>query len=113
LGAGMDASRGKQAEIEPTKRSPADYDLVVIGTPIWAWSPTPAIRTYIAKNDLSGKKVALFFTQDSDKPAAIEKTKALLPNADIVGELTVVRVLANKGDAEKKIADWCSTLKTT
>jgi len=59
LSAGRDATGGKETEIDPTKRTPTDYDLIIIGQPVWAGNPTPAIRTYLKKNDLSGKKVAL------------------------------------------------------
>ena len=65
INGGKDASRKSLTEIAPTQKAPVDYDLVVLGTPIWAWAPTPAIRTYISKNSLAGKKVALFYTFDS------------------------------------------------
>ncbi len=108
---GKDASRQSLTEIAPTKKAPADYDLVVIGTPIWAWSPTPAIRTYISQNNLSGKKVALFYTFDNDLKQAAEKTKALLTNAAIVSELPLASPSADREETEKKIAEWCSALK--
>ena len=76
MSAGRDASGGKQTEIAPTTKNPKDYDFIVIGTPVWAWNPSAAIRTYLSKNDLSGKKVALFFTLDNNLRQAIEKTKA-------------------------------------
>ena len=111
LPAGRDAMRGKETEIAQTKRTPADYDFIIIGQPVWAGSPTPAIRTYMNKNDLSGKKVALFFSDSSDQ--AVEKTKALMLNSTFVGELALpAKALENKGEAKKKIAEWCNTLKT-
>ena len=88
LSAGRDAMRGKETEIAQTKRTPTDYDLIIIAQPVWAGSPTPAIRTYLNKNDLSGKKVALFFS-DSNLGQAVEKTKALMPNSTFVGELAL------------------------
>jgi flavodoxin len=111
MSCGRDATRGKETEIAPTKRNPADYDLIVIAQPVWAWSPTPAIRTYVNKNDLSGKKVALFFG-GSNLRQAVEKTKALMPNSTFVGELAINEPLKNKEEAEKKIAEWSNTLKT-
>lgn len=111
IGAGRDSMGEKLAEIAPTKRAPADYDLVVLGTPIWAWRPTPAIRTYVKQNDLSGKKVALFFTSDGNPKQAVEKTKALLPNSTCIGDLVLPKAMANKEDTLKKIADWCTNLK--
>jgi flavodoxin len=111
VGAGKDASQENLAEIAPTKLSPADYDLIVVGTPIWAWRPTPAIRTYIKQNDLSGKKVALFFTLDNAPKEAVERTKALLPNSKVVGELLLVKSLSNKEETKNKITAWCQKLK--
>jgi flavodoxin len=108
--AGKDAARKSLTEIEATKKAPIDYDLIVIGTPIWAWSPTPAVRTYIKQHSLSGKKVALFYTSDGDIRQAAQKTKELLQDATVVGDLWLVAPLANKEDAQKKIADWCKTL---
>jgi flavodoxin len=113
VSAGRDGMQGRETQIEPTKLVPADYDIVVVGTPVWAWSPCAAIRTWMGKNDLARKKVALFFTMDSNLKQAIEKTKALAPNAVFVGELTIAEALKDKGVTSKKIADWCGTLKAT
>jgi flavodoxin len=110
ISAGRDAMRAKETEIAQTKRTPTNYDLIIIGQPIWAGSPTPAIRTYLNKNDLSGKKVTLFFS-DTNLGQAVEKTKALMPNSTFVGELALPKPLENKEETKKKIAEWCNTLK--
>jgi menaquinone-dependent protoporphyrinogen IX oxidase len=44
---------------EPEKDS-ASYDLVVVGTPIWAGAVAPAIRTYLSQNKERLKRVASF-----------------------------------------------------
>ncbi len=109
---GRDAMQGKETQIAETKRTATDYDLVIIGQPVWAGSPTPAIRSYLNKNDLSGKKVALFFS-DSGLGQAVEKTKALMPNSIFVGELALsAKGFDNKEETKNKIAEWCNTLKT-
>jgi flavodoxin len=108
---GKDASQKKLTKIAPINRSPSDYDLVVVGTPIWAWAPTPAFRTYLSQNSLVGKKVAVFYTFDSDPKQASEKIHEILPNVAIVGELPLKDPAKNKEETEKKIAEWCSTLK--
>ncbi|MGD6810071.1 MAG: flavodoxin family protein [Candidatus Bathyarchaeia archaeon] len=108
--AGKDASRKSLTEIASLTKAPAAYDLIVIGTPIWAWSPTPAVRTYIKQNSLSGKMVALFYTSDGDIRQADQKTKELLQDATVVSTLWLVSPLSNKEESQKKIADWCKTL---
>ena len=112
LSAGRDAMGAKETGIAQTKRTPTDYDLIIIGQPVWAGNPTPAIRTYLNKNDLSGKKVALFLS-DINLGQAVEKTKALMPNSTLVSKLVLsAKELENKEETKKKIAEWCNTLKT-
>jgi flavodoxin len=110
LSGGKDARQGKETQIAPIKKSPADYDLIIVGTPIWAARPTPAITTYLKKNNLSGKKVALFFTQGGKKPQGIEQIKALMSNSENIAELTLVSPLKSKEESEKQIIEWCKTL---
>lgn len=62
LVAAKDAMMKYETEIETPKYDPADYDLVIIGTPVWAWTMTPAVRTYITKNKDKFKNVVFFTT---------------------------------------------------
>ena len=111
LPAGRDALQRKETEIAQTSKNPTNYDLIIIAQPVWAGSPTPAIRTYLNRNDLSGKKVALFIS-DSNLGKAIEKNKALMPNSTFVGELVLsAKAFENKEEVKKKIVEWCNTLK--
>jgi flavodoxin len=110
LSGGFDARREKGTEISVTTKDPGIYDLIIVGSPLWAGRATPAITTYLRKNDLSSKKVAIFFVQGDKKPAGVEQIKALMPNSECVGELCVVNALRNKEESEKQISDWCKTL---
>lgn len=62
LGAGRDASKKAKTIIGPLQYDPSGYDLVILGTPVWAWNMTPAIRTYILQNRGKFRKVAFFCT---------------------------------------------------
>jgi len=109
MSCGRDAMTKKETEIAETKRNPTDYDLIVLVQPVWAFSPTPAIRTYVNKNDMSGKKVALFFGGTKLRDA-VEKTKTLMPNSTFAGDLAVEEPLENKEEAKNTIVEWCKTL---
>lgn len=42
------------------------YDLIILGSPVWAFAPVPAMNTYLSKvNGLHGKKVAVLLTSGS------------------------------------------------
>lgn len=112
MSCGRDAMKGSETEIAQTNKNPADYDFIVIAQPVWAWSPTPAIRTYMNRNDLSGKKVVLFYSGDN-LGQDLEKTKALMPNSTLVGQLALnEKIFRDKEETKKKIVEWCNTLKT-
>jgi len=57
------ARKGEQDEIEQTEIDVSGYDLVVIGTPVWAFRPTPAINAAVsALSGCEGKKAVVFET---------------------------------------------------
>lgn len=60
-----EVNSGFMPEIEPLEYSPADYDVIVIGTPTWWYTMAPAVKTFIAENDFSGKTVVVLSTNGS------------------------------------------------
>jgi len=62
LSAGKDAKAKKLTKLTDIKRDPALYDLVILGTPIWAGTLSSAARTYVANNKSKFKRVAFFCT---------------------------------------------------
>ena len=59
---GKDAMSGVKPELKPYAFDADAYDTVVIATPLWAWTYAPAIGTFLAENDVKGKKLALMVT---------------------------------------------------
>lgn len=57
-----DAFLKKTTWLKPTKKDPKKYDLVLIGTPVWAFTMTPAVRTYIRMYRRDFNNVAFFCT---------------------------------------------------
>jgi len=63
LKAGKDAMKKVETDISISDKDPSRYDCVIIGTPVWAFTMAPAIRTYINQNKDRFKKVAFFCTE--------------------------------------------------
>jgi flavodoxin len=56
----------KKARIASTEWELSGYDLICLGTPVWAFGPSPAINTYLEKcSGLEGKSVLIFTTYGS------------------------------------------------
>ncbi len=62
LKSGYDSLFRRLTRIESPTEYPSDYDLVLIGTPVWTGALTPAIRTYLSQFGRSSKNVAYFCT---------------------------------------------------
>jgi flavodoxin len=106
-----DATRGKETEIEQTKYSPSNYDLIILGSPVWNKRIPPAMRTYLNKNDLSKNKIAFFNTNDSDENQnTFSVMRELAKNQNPVAELVVSKVQKDKKESEKKIENWCTQI---
>ena len=106
------AIREKLTEIEQTKTIDG-YDLVIVGSPVWAGKITPASRTFLVKNDLSGKQVAFFVTVGSDKPEKVlSNIKELVKPIEPLSELAILNNLEDKEDATEKISAWCEKIKS-
>jgi flavodoxin len=63
LCSGWQAFSGATPAIRRATKNPADYDLVVIGTPVWNWSLAAPVRTYALRHARQFKRVAFFCTE--------------------------------------------------
>ena len=68
---GKDASLKKLTKINELKKDVSKYDLVIIGSPTWAGSVTPAIRTFIHKCKSNLKKVAFYSVRAGPNPGNV------------------------------------------
>lgn len=62
-----EAATGKRAELQAgINTDVSSYDIVFIGSPVWAFKPTPAVNTFLDKsNGFHGKKVVVLLTSGS------------------------------------------------
>lgn len=111
---GRDASKESLTEIAPLINDPSKYDLIIIGTPVWAWNMAPAVRTYITANKAAFKEVAFFTTSGGTKPAKIVQKmeslaglKAKTYTGFFAGELKE----SKRAVYDKKLSDLIGSLK--
>jgi hypothetical protein len=71
LRAALDSVRERPALLVDVGRRAADYDLTIVGTPIWAGKITPAVRTYLEKIRGTARRVAFFTTSGSTDIARV------------------------------------------
>lgn len=71
IGGAISAVRNSSTPIEYDVKDLSKYDIVYLGSPVWASKPAPAIREYIEQNDFSDVNVITFVTMmaSGEKPA--------------------------------------------
>ena len=110
---GACAVMGETPALEPYEFNAEDYDYIIFGTPVWASSFTPPIRTFLKENKekLNGKKFAAYVCYlggGGDK--ALAKLKKQL-GAEFEAELILIDP-KNKQTEEnvKLIDDFCEKI---
>ncbi|MFA9376154.1 MAG: flavodoxin family protein [Lachnotalea sp.] len=93
----------------------SEYDVIILGTPIWAGSFAPPIQTFITANDLGNKKIALFACHGgggADK--CFNKIKNELPSNKIVALLDLANPMKKEQpENEAKIKDFCDAIRNS
>ncbi|MBA4687461.1 MAG: NAD(P)H-dependent oxidoreductase [Candidatus Galacturonibacter soehngenii] len=99
----------EKPKLESYQFNKEDYDVIVIGTPVWASSYTPPIKTFLSENDLSGKSVAFFACQSgNDASKCFEKLKNELKNCQVAATLALVNPAKKKTNEDQlQIDTFC------
>ncbi len=92
---GFDASANRVCEINKVTKNPKDYDLVIIGTPVWAATMATPIYSYLKEYSNQIKNLASFCTCSS---SGYEKT--LKKIAKITGKTPIATMYLTKNEIE-------------
>lgn len=104
---GRQVFKKEKPELLPFDKRPEDYDLIFIGTPVWAFNYAPALATFFSKVRLTGKKIALFCCAGGFRGNTLENMKDKLVGNQIVGEIDFVEPLKhNKVLNAEKARRW-------
>ena len=97
--------------LQPLEKNPAGYDVLFLGTPVWFYTFTPALRTFFSEVKLQGKKIALFCAHGGSKRKTLENMKKALPGNEFIGQIDFQEPLTNNPEAcAKQAADWAREL---
>jgi flavodoxin len=85
LKSGSGNSKREVAEINDTQYDPAEYDLVILASPIWAGTVSSPMRSYMMENRSKLERTAIFLTNDSGSvEAAFSEIYELLNTKPLV-----------------------------
>lgn len=98
----------------PLKHDSKAYDLIVIGTPVWSYTVTSPIRTFLEEYHFNDKKIALFCCHGGNHGKTLDDMRNALNGNEIIGAADFYDPLKHDTDENRqKAAAWANTLKET
>lgn len=98
-------------KLQPIKNDPSKYDLVIIGTPVWAGHVSTPVRTYIADNKDKLKKVSFLVTENARGDEATIKDMEELSGKTAPDTLIVKTKEIKSGEYQDKIKKFAGSIK--
>jgi flavodoxin len=98
---------GKSSKIT-YKKNPKNYDLIILGGPIWAWHLIPPIRAYLEQNKKNIKKLAFFVTFAGSEGSSFDDVKKY---KEITASMMITDKKIKNGNYKKELNAFCSKLK--
>lgn len=95
------------------KNGPEEYELVIIGTPIWCWNISSPIRSYLETQRDHFKRVAFFCTYGGSGQNKVLREMAALAGKPAVATMGVSDNEINQGAHHDKISSFISRLGGT
>lgn len=97
-------------EIRPGKLHPGDFDLVILGTPVWAGHLSSPMRAYVAAHKGELKQVALFCTLGGSGAANVLAEMAALCERKPVATLAVTDADIKSGRYGSALEDFTAAV---
>lgn len=110
---GRQAVTKKKPDLLPFDKNPEEYDMIIIGTPVWASTMTPAVRSFLSNSKFAGKKIGLFCCCRSNQGKAITHMNELLDENDILGTIDSREPIKGVLDKKDLICKWAQGLLET
>jgi len=100
-----------QAGIDQTTKDPSSYDVVIVGTPVWSYTMSTPVRTYLAKNKGKFKSVAFFCTYGGTGGERALKSMESFCGKTAVGMLDIVEKELRSGEYVEKVKRFATKLQ--
>ncbi|HCU70596.1 MAG TPA: hypothetical protein DIC35_02435 [Candidatus Moranbacteria bacterium] len=107
---GRDATLRKLTVLEKSEKNLQDYDLAIIGTPIWSWNMSVPVRTYLHDHKGEFPEVAFFCTMGGSGDERAFREMGEIIGKQPVATLTLKTVEVVKNLAGERIDEFVGEL---
>ena len=100
---------GKPCPNRPLADNVADFDLIFIGTPVWAFRMSPPVRRFLAETDWTDRTVALYAMHGGGPGKTLRAMRELIESRGgrVVSAADFLDLREKNADATRaKAAEW-------
>lgn len=103
---------GFKPELKNSVTDISSYDFIFIGSPVWWYSVTPPVMSFLSQYNLEGKTVIPFCTCGNIEGDFFTQFKDAIPDAEVLEGLTVTEAdFVDEEELDKKIQTWLDELQ--
>ena len=106
-----EVNAGFEPELKPLACDPADYDAVILGTPVWWYTFAPAVKTVLSAVDWAGKTVYPFATNGGWIGHTFRDVEKACTGATVQKGMTIRFDGNTLRTSEADIDRWIKTMK--
>ncbi len=110
LRGGKDAFQKNLTIINRPRKKPGKYELIILGTPVWASTMAPAIRTYIEKHKDGFGKMAFFCTMGGSGGKKAMEEMALITRKRPKAKMEFLTREIVRGEHHEKLSEFAGKL---
>ncbi len=94
-------------ELKQMNKDLSEYDIIFVGTPVWWYTFSSPVRTFLAENDFVGKIIVPFCTHGGGgESSTFTDMKILVPNSEIKSGFSVYGRNVN----DEMLENWLNSL---
>jgi flavodoxin len=112
---GFESMTKRKDKIKPFEKDLQQYDLIFLGSPVWAWRMNPALRSLLDEVKFTGKKFALYCSCSGEGNGlkVCEMTKEYLTENTVLGETEFIDpLLKNTEEQITRAKTWAKEMVT-
>jgi len=110
--AAREALSQKPTTIGPTVKDPGEFDLVVVGTPVWAGNMSTPTRAYLTDHGPKIKRLAVFCTEGGSGGEKVLTQMASLCAREPIARLIVTEAEIKSGRADARVREFGECLSS-
>lgn len=88
-----------------------EYDMIFVGSPVWAWTYAPAIRTLLSDGLIKNKDIYFFCAHEGGIKGVEARAKSLIEKHNrYLGFKDFLNVATNRAAIIKEATDWAQSI---